>query len=636
MINEFNKKGNSRFASSILDRQLLESKRSQLTIFIILAIVIVGIIVLFFVLRGETEKPVPQELEPIYDYYLSCIEGELFNGVSILGQQGGYIGSPEFYSGSEYMPFSSELDFLGFGVPYWYYISGNGVAREQIPSKEKMVAELEDFLEQRFFCDFSGFEESGFEIDYGALEVSSDIGDERVEINVVQDVTVSFGETSWTGKSHKVSMDSRLGKFYDLAEKIYLKNKDEMFLENYGVDILRLYAPVDGSEVGCSSKVWLVDDIRADLINALELNIPQIKIKGDYYNLGREENKYFVQDIGEDVSVNVNFMYIGQWPSKIEVWPSEGDILKADPVGLQEGLGMLGFCYVPYHFVYDFAFPVLIQLYSGTEMFQFPVVVYIEKNNPRESLDVEALPAVIPELCEYKNTVMSVYTYDTDLQPINAEIKYKCFDTTCSIGETNEGILTEYFPQCINGFIIVEAEGYETGKYVLSTIQEDVVDVILNKKYTLDLEIQKSDSRIEDYAVISFTKGGEVRTYSYPSQTQIELIEGQYEIKLYIYSNASIQLKGSESLKCVDIPKAGFFGIFGGKEEKCFPLVIPDQTISFAVSGGGTQNYYMSEFDLESDKIIVNADNFGFPTKVEDLQLNYNKIELSELEVMFE
>jgi rod shape-determining protein MreC len=31
-----------------------------------------------------------------------------------------------FYeASSEYMPFSSQLDFLGNPVPYWYYISGN-------------------------------------------------------------------------------------------------------------------------------------------------------------------------------------------------------------------------------------------------------------------------------------------------------------------------------------------------------------------------------------------------------------------------------------------------------------------------------------------------------------------------------
>ena len=74
-----------------------------------------------------------------------------------------------------------------------------------------------------------------------------------------------------------------LGNFYDSAKEIYLNQKTSMFLENYGVDILRLYAPVDGSEIGCSPKIWKVDDIKGDLVSALEANIPAVKIKGDYF-----------------------------------------------------------------------------------------------------------------------------------------------------------------------------------------------------------------------------------------------------------------------------------------------------------------------------------------------------------------
>ena len=59
--------------------------------------------------------------------------------------------------------------------------------------------------------------------------------------------------------------------------------------------------------------------------------------------------------------------------------------------------------------------------------------------------------------------------------------------------------------------------------------------------------------------------------------------------------------------------------------------------MSFAVSGGGKQNYYITEQELkDSKKIIINADGFGTPTKVEELQVNYNQIEVSRLDVRFE
>jgi hypothetical protein len=455
-------------------------------------------------------------------------------------------------------------------------------------------------------------------------------------------LSLNFGETTWSGSNHNINLNSNLGRFYDLAQKVYANQKETMFLEKYGLDVLRLYAPVDGSEISCSPKIWEVNDIRTELINALEANVPAVKLEGDYYDLRSKDNKYFVQNLGEKVDVNVNFLYLNQWPMKLEVWPSEDGILRADPIGLQEGMGMLGFCYIPYHFVYDFAYPVMIQLYSGNEMFQFPVVVLIDKNNPRVALDVEGLPNVVPELCMHKNTELSVYTYNTQLESIEAEIGFKCFDTTCNIGKTilseGEARLVDKFPQCVNGYIVASAEGYKTKKYLTSTLESSNAVIVLDKKYKLDLEVQKQDGKLgSDYAIVTFTKEGETTTITYPEKKQVELTEGQYEIKTYIYSNSQIVLKGSTSQKCVDIPKSGIIGIFGFTEEKCFDLEIPDQVVSFAVSGGGKQNYYIGESELQdSSKLIINADSFGIPKAIEDLQINYNNVETGGLEILFE
>ncbi len=631
------KRSNSRL-HFLNDCTLLKCKRSQVTIFIILAIAIVAVIVLFYAFKSDLFKTaVPSEFEPVYSYYISCVKEETSNGALLLGQTGGYINLPEFSPGSVYMPFSSQLDFLGTGVPYWYYISGNGVVKEQAPSLEKMQSQLNDYLNQRLLrCDFSRFEQQGFVVEIGNADVESKISDNSIGIEIKQDLKISYGDAKWETKENSVSVDSHLGKFFNLAQKIYSNQKQTMFLENYGVDILRLYAPVDGSDISCAPKIWQVNSVRENLMNALEANVPATKIKGSYYNLKKSENKYFVRDIGENSDVNVNFMYSKTWPMKLEVWPNEDGILRANPVGLQEGLGMLGFCYVPYHFVYDFAYPVLIQIYSnGREMFQFSVVVYINKNVPRQALDGEALPDVVPELCDKKLANMSVTTYNTNLEPVEADIRFKCFDTVCDIGKTSSGTYSGNFPQCVNGFIIASADGYETAKY--QTTGENNVMIVMNKKYKLDLNVQRA-GEYADYAVVVFSKNNTAgTTVSYPEQKQVELTEGQYKVKVYIYSNSSINLKGSQTEKCVDVPKSGVLGVFGATEKKCFTITTPDQIVSFAVSGGGVQNYYASESELEkSKKITINTESFIIPRTVEDLQANFNSLDLSRLDVRFE
>ncbi len=637
----FKKKRNSFFRGNYKKSKKI---KAQTTVFIIIAIMIVLGLVLYFVFSGGIgNEKVPRELEPVYSYYLSCIEEEVLDAANILGQRGGYIENIEFSPGSSYMPFSSELNFLGTGVPYWYYISGNGVVNERIPSKIKLGDEINNYVKDRLdFCDFSEFRDKGFNISIGNAEVESSIEDNLISVNVKQPLTISFGDFVWSGNGHSVDVQSNLGKFYDLAKKIYLNNKEFMFLENYAVDILRLYAPVDGSEIGCSPKIWNVEEIRGNLIEALESNVPMTKVKGDYYTLSKEENKYFVRDLGENVDVNVNFLYSSDWPMKMEVWPSEDGILRADPVGLQEGLGMLGFCYVPYHFIYDFAYPVLIQIYSGNELFQFPVVVFIDKNNPRESLDAEGIPDVVPELCIHKNNALIVSTYNTNLEPIESNIGFKCFDTTCDIGRTeiqgNDAILNADFPQCVNGYIVASAEGYETRKYLVEILDEKSISVVLDKKYKLDLEIQQNGATINDYAVITFNKdNGKKTIVAYPNQREVELTEGQYQVEVYVYSNSTINVQGSKTEKCVEVPKSGILGVFGFSEEKCFDMKIPDQIVSSAISGGGKQSHYISESELRSSgRMIINSKSFGVPNSVESLQINYNSLEVSRLDIWFD
>ena len=140
-------------------------KKGQVTIFIIVAIVVVGGIVAYFALRGGFGESIPTELRPVYDYYISCLEASAQEGVSLLGEQGGHIEIPEFEPGSAYIPFSSQLSFLGQPVPYWMYVSGNNLLREEVPKKVEMENELENYVAQRIEeCDFEDFELAGYDV----------------------------------------------------------------------------------------------------------------------------------------------------------------------------------------------------------------------------------------------------------------------------------------------------------------------------------------------------------------------------------------------------------------------------------------------------------------------------------------
>ena len=172
-------------------------KKGQITVFIILAILIVAIGTSFFVFKDKIFKSsIPQEFQPVYNSYVSCIEDKLNTGIKLLESQGGYIYLPDFSPGSEYMPFSSQLNFQGVNVPYWYYISGNNIRKEQVPSISEMELQIEDFLEAKLSaCDLREYSAGDFEIYEGSPNAKVSIKDSQVVLDLNQDLTIVKGRT---------------------------------------------------------------------------------------------------------------------------------------------------------------------------------------------------------------------------------------------------------------------------------------------------------------------------------------------------------------------------------------------------------------------------------------------------------
>ncbi len=610
------------------------SKKGQVTIFIIIAIVIVGGLISYFVLRDRVfVEQIPQNMRPVYDYYLSCLEETSKQGIHLLGEQGGYIEVPDFVQGSQYMPFSSQLDFLGQPVPYWMYVSGNNLLKEQVPERSGMQIQLENYIEERVSdCDFSDFEIQGYDIYIGGGKVETNIKEKNVKIKLNNKVTIFYEGESVVISNHELLLDSKLGKFYDLALKVYNFEKENMFLEDYALDIMRLYAPVTGTEISCSPKIFVDEEIRKDLYLALEANIPALKLKGNYYDLASRDSEYFVTDIGEDVDENVNFAYSSNWPSRIEIY---GDKV-VKPIGLQEGLGLLGFCYVPYQLIYDINFPVLIQFYDEEEIFQFPIGVVISKNKAREALSANVGSLIESPVCEYKNQLVEIYTYDVNLEPVEARIQFKCLNSYCDIGETSsvegEAYVNAELPQCVNGFIIASAEGYADAKYQISTNEERTADIILSKKYNVSLDLGNVGQ-----AMITFSGEDYSTTVLYPEGDSVELIEGLYNISVHAYKNSSLKFPAVNKRECVDVPASGLGGFFGLEKEKCYDINIPEAEVGFALVGGGkNQDYFSEDLLRNSRELNINVPLFGIPTSFDEMHENQIKAEEELIFLEFE
>lgn len=614
---------------------VMNLKRGQVTVFIILAIVILAAVAIFLIYQNNksTTTQIPSGFQPVYNTFLSCIQSNVLTGINILESQGGYIYLPSFDPGSSYMPFSSDLNFLGNPIPYWYYISGNNLGKTQVPSQQDMQNQLAQYINQNIRnCDFSSFNNQNFAIQMGQPTASVSILSNQVDVNLDMNLNITKGNDSVFVRTHKVNVNSELGNLYQSAETVYNYEQQNLFLENYTIDTMRNYAPVDGVELSCAPTVWDANQVVANLSQAIQDNI--MSLRTGTKNSNNNDINYFTLPIPVQ---NVRFLTSPNWSSSYEINPTQGDLLMTQPIGDQAGLGVLGFCYSPYHFVYDIKYPVLIMIQNGAEIFQFPMAVVIEGNEPRNPLNGTAVSTSTATLCQYKNTNVTVATVDSNSTPINTNISYECFGQICNIGQTTSGTLTAPFPQCDNGYIVASANGYSSGRAQFTTTQSGSVNIVLNKLYNESISLLLDGRQYTGNAKISFiSSDGTSQTLIYPQQNSISLSEGNYEIQVYIYLNSSINVGATTKQQCVNVATQGIAGFLGATQQQCFNINLPAQIISNALAGGGQSNYYVLETELQnSNTIQINAPSLPTPNSIDQLQNNYILFNSQNLTVTF-
>ena len=181
-------------------------KRGQVTIFIIIAIVLIAIVAIFFALRGvEKETVFSPEVEQVKLFVEDCVRivgGEVIYSI---GQGGGYI-----------TPSENSVD----EVPY-YHLNG----KSYMPSKEDVETEISKYIMSTFQLCTREFEQfPNLNITQKMIDTKVQINDEEVVINLVSQVSITNEEGTSILKEFKdIIIPVRVGIVYDAIEQIMLE-----------------------------------------------------------------------------------------------------------------------------------------------------------------------------------------------------------------------------------------------------------------------------------------------------------------------------------------------------------------------------------------------------------------------------
>lgn len=303
----------------------------------------------------------------------------------------------------------------------------------------------------------------------------------------------------------------------------------------------------------------------------------------------------------------------------MNVIPDEGDVMKGDSIiGKKGALKYLSrfLCLNTYHFVYDIQYPVLVTLSENGYTFQYAFMVVVDNNQPRtNNFDFDLIEDDTFDVCNVKNHIIDVSVLGDGVGLDNADVSFQCFNSVCSIGKTINGNLNEKFPQCLNGKIIAEREGYDKAELILDTNEAGSVALNLEPIYAKNLEIKLIDKKTgiirdvlnEIVSIEATEENGHSTSISFPDSKNIELIKGNYNFNVIVSKLGEVNIPAQEIEKCTKIPGSGLFGDFLSKEN-CVKETLEPTKLDQQLIGGNVFNFDITREDLiQSNKIIVYA-----------------------------
>ena len=178
------------------------NKRGQISVFIVVAIVIVAGLLIYFSLREGPAISVSPEIAPVFNLVQGCLEKSSLDAVYHIGQYGGYYVVPERAS--------------KIGMPF-YYDGG----RSYILSKEQLEFELAKFVENDlFFCTKNFVSLPDYFVNAGEIKVEAEIVKGEVKFFIDYPLSIKKGEDVFTINSFEGNVESRLNTIYEISSLI--------------------------------------------------------------------------------------------------------------------------------------------------------------------------------------------------------------------------------------------------------------------------------------------------------------------------------------------------------------------------------------------------------------------------------
>ena len=223
---------------------MIKSRKGQITIFVIIAILIVAGIALFFYVKNKNSSltpSIPTEIQPVYDYVNDCIQQTGYTAVYIVGQLGGYCNLDDYLT-------EKNTYYLKDNVPLF-------------PSKEVIEANIASCMESEVELCVRQINLTGFLIKSKNPNINILLEDSKVVINAEYPLVVEKEGYSYELHEFRgIDLNTHLLRLYHIALNI-----TNNFIDDEGISLT--YASSIYNSRGISTKIIYIDNLTIISLN---------------------------------------------------------------------------------------------------------------------------------------------------------------------------------------------------------------------------------------------------------------------------------------------------------------------------------------------------------------------------------
>ncbi|MFT4243964.1 MAG: hypothetical protein ACMXYB_00725 [Candidatus Woesearchaeota archaeon] len=490
-------------------------KKSQITLFIIIGVVLVLVGIMYFIF-SQTDlfhSPQARSQEQISEILTFCVGEELRNSVKVLQFKGGRINA-------EPLETQAKVQSFDFDTYSW----------SRVPTLEEMEVELEEEVKQKSIgCIASNllnlnelYEIEGLSEDSFSVEVT--IYSNRVVaiINLPLNIRMRGQDESWEYSSLSLEIPSALYSNFELAKAIFQEHLQNQIFEKLVLEQIsaakdysdpRASVPTQGVQFSCNTPIFRASEIQNTILNLNDVNFNFLYFEGtsnienrflgydesirEYYdNLYQKELEFMRPDIDisrKEVSVVVpkRFSITGDAIynlSTFRTFKVNGEERKfIRPTQLRLGNSFIPMpCMSVFSMVYDLDYDILVEIESFEsgefEVFRVPIRIQIESSEPKSEFDLSRSLIDSRDFTlnsqNYCNPLPHDEVYEVDIMLLEVtnigttplfgvDVDYSCAGIRCNeIGvatnqlSSDESRVRAEIPFCSSGRIIAQKEGY--------------------------------------------------------------------------------------------------------------------------------------------------------------------------------